>query len=280
MELLVAITVIAVLAGLLLTALSQAKAKGQGIACLNNVRQVVLARQMYPDNNAGKLVLNVAFNGAERTRLDSGGWIRGWLEVLLDEHPDSINDGGWAFQMYDPDQRAQANLIDMPASYPFNHGGTREADPSVWGEFLWNSCALTVPRMGAPRRRSLAQRTQDEQQSDRVKPRRHLPGFPAQQLHRDGRNEAYADPTGNALGHRNQQQRQEGGNPLVSGVQVHVAHQAHHEKPDTTSAGAVATAGTAPMTGAKNMAERNRPATTTDTKPVLPPALTPAALSM
>jgi len=35
----------------------------------------------------------------------------------LDEHPDSINDAGWAFQMHDPDQRAQARLIDIPSSY-------------------------------------------------------------------------------------------------------------------------------------------------------------------
>jgi prepilin-type processing-associated H-X9-DG protein len=195
-----------------MTALSRAKAKGQGIACLNNVRQVVIAWAMYADDNDGKLVVNAAFNGAERTRLDSGGWIRGWLDfngenpdntntlkltgivdgqtalfgkyittpavykcpadrsavtiggrtyprvrsismsqaigfgstgswlppsiyiifqkesdifhpvpaklmVFLDEHPDSINDGGWAFRMFDPDQRAQAELIDFPASY-------------------------------------------------------------------------------------------------------------------------------------------------------------------
>jgi prepilin-type processing-associated H-X9-DG protein len=39
------------------------------------------------------------------------------LLTFLDEHPDSINDAGWAFQMHDPDQRAKARLVDIPASY-------------------------------------------------------------------------------------------------------------------------------------------------------------------
>ena len=39
-----------------------------------------------------------------------------------------INDGGWAFHMYDPDQRAQANLIDFPASYHNGAGALAFAD--------------------------------------------------------------------------------------------------------------------------------------------------------
>src|SRR6266576_1414874 len=55
-ELRVVIDIISILAGLLLTSLGKAKTKGQGIQCLNNHRQLMLAWRMYNEDNADNLL--------------------------------------------------------------------------------------------------------------------------------------------------------------------------------------------------------------------------------
>jgi len=55
-ELLVVIAIIAVLMAILMPTLQQAREQGKRVACMNNLRQLILAWNLYADDNDGKIV--------------------------------------------------------------------------------------------------------------------------------------------------------------------------------------------------------------------------------
>ena len=92
-ELLVVIAIIAILAALLLPALTKAKENACGVHCLNNLRQVMVAWQMYLHDNNDRIVVALHGGGAQGTGGPNGppggftingvqmyGWVSGWLD--------------------------------------------------------------------------------------------------------------------------------------------------------------------------------------------------------
>src|SRR5581483_9995287 len=57
-ELLVVIAIIAILAAMLLPALTRAKLRAQGVQCMNNNKQLSVAWRLYADDNQDKVVLS------------------------------------------------------------------------------------------------------------------------------------------------------------------------------------------------------------------------------
>lgn len=91
-ELLVVVGIISLLAGLLMPALNRAQAKAHRAVCLNNLKQLQLAWQIYADDHGGKVPENEADESAGIWRSSSNSWT-GRSSAPFDQDASGIKQG-------------------------------------------------------------------------------------------------------------------------------------------------------------------------------------------
>lgn len=116
-ELLVVIAIIAILAGMLLPALSKAKTKAHGIFCMNNLRQLQLGWIMYADEHNGVMP---GVNGGSSAAPNQ--WVSGWLDFA----PNNVHNTNLLY-LLDSRYAQIGPYINTPAIYrcPADHSVAR-----------------------------------------------------------------------------------------------------------------------------------------------------------
>jgi prepilin-type N-terminal cleavage/methylation domain-containing protein len=117
-ELLVVIAIIAILAAMLLPALTRARAKTQGIYCMNNTKQMALSLTMYCGDNSDRFPPNHDGGNAGKAA-GSECWVAGWLDAAA----------------YTTDN-TNVNMLVKPQIYPYG---------AYLGPYIKNPAAFKCP---------------------------------------------------------------------------------------------------------------------------------------
>jgi len=119
-ELLVVVAIISILAAMLLPALARTKSQAQGIKCLSNMKQLILAAQMYADDSQGLWFPNQPEQDEGKVAQED------WVTVEMDWGTDMVNGGYEA-----------TNLSLLVAQYPGVGGFYSLFTPYIKQPYLW-----------------------------------------------------------------------------------------------------------------------------------------------